>query len=70
VVTRTRTAAHDDIVHIGGVEFIPLPKSLENLGEDALRVYLMEATSRLALSPWGPHGIDDQGFRVHVHSPW
>jgi hypothetical protein len=52
VVTASGTAAHDYIVYFGGVETVAGMKAIENLGQNALGVHIVQRASLFALATW------------------
>ena len=61
VVAAARVAAHDDVVDIGGIEAVAIAYRVEHLGEDALRVHVVECAGLFALASRRAGGVDDQG---------
>ena len=65
VIAASGPTPHDHVVDLGGVEADPVTKTVEDLGEDALRVHVVECAGFLAFASRRPYGIDDQGFAFH-----
>ncbi len=51
VIPATRAAAHDHVVHLGGVEADTVAQPVQHLREHALRVDVVQGTRLLALAP-------------------
>ena len=66
VVAAAGAAAHHDVVDVGGVEAVAVLQGVEHLGEDPLRVDVVQRAVLLALAPRRADGVDDPGFRFHA----
>ena len=65
VVAAAGAAAHHDVVDVGGVEAVAGLQRVEHLGEDALRVHVVQRAGVLALAAGRAHRVDDPGFAFH-----
>jgi sorbitol-specific phosphotransferase system component IIBC len=52
VIAAAGATSHDHIVYFGGVETVTGMKAIQDLGQNALRVHIVECACLFALATW------------------
>ena len=68
VIAGVVAVADDHVVHVGGVESDAGLQALQNLGQQLLRMDVVQGTGVLALAARAAHSVDDPSFG-HGDSP-